>query len=269
MLNFLQTGAVLYVLAAVCLLGMVSKITAGSIYKRWIRETSNMALTKNRSLRGLKQKAEDTYRLNQGMSNTRVYLERQFYDMKLGMMKPDRWAAFGSQMTWGCFLIGGLAAFLSYWYRSDTYYIVLYGSMGIVAGILNMIVDSGVNLAEKRNHFLVSMEDYLVNSLFRRMERDFSSQEADVQEEEEDREEAQKLENMRNGIRSFSRERERRAGRKGLEQTAASRDKGREKVKEKLSGAQTEKSALGENWMKDLKPEDLKVLGDIVKEYLG
>ena len=27
--------------------------------------------------------------------------------------------------------------------------------------------------------------------------------------------------------------------------------------------------SAGENWMKDLKPEEIKVLGEIIREYLG
>ena len=58
MLQFLQTGKVLYVLAAVCALGIISKLVTGNLYKRLIKETGNMALTKNRNLRALKQKTE-------------------------------------------------------------------------------------------------------------------------------------------------------------------------------------------------------------------
>ena len=50
MLQFLQTGKVLYVLAAIVGLGMLSKLVTSSLYKRLIKETGNMALTKNKNL---------------------------------------------------------------------------------------------------------------------------------------------------------------------------------------------------------------------------
>ena len=77
MLEFLETGKALYVLTAVCILGLLSRLTARNLYKRLIRETDNMTLTKNRCLRDLKQKAENTYRLNLGIHNTKAYLEKQ------------------------------------------------------------------------------------------------------------------------------------------------------------------------------------------------
>ena len=47
MLEFLETGKALYVLTAVCILGLLSRLTARNLYKRLIRETDNMTLTKN------------------------------------------------------------------------------------------------------------------------------------------------------------------------------------------------------------------------------
>ncbi len=55
---------------------------AGSFYKKLIKESANMALTKNRYLRNLKQNAEDTYRINMGMNNAAVYLQRQLGNLK-------------------------------------------------------------------------------------------------------------------------------------------------------------------------------------------
>ena len=60
------------------------------MYKRQIRESSNLALAKNRYLRALRQNAEDTYRINMGMNNTRVYLERQIYSLRfMGISLQD------------------------------------------------------------------------------------------------------------------------------------------------------------------------------------
>ena len=82
MQEFLATGKVLYVLAGLCLLSMLCKWMAKGIYKRLIRETTNMAMTKNKNLKILKQRVESTYRTNGGVGNMPVYLERQAADFK-------------------------------------------------------------------------------------------------------------------------------------------------------------------------------------------
>ena len=66
------------------------RLAAGSFYKKLIKESANMALTKNRYLRNLKQNAEDTYRINMGMNNAAVYLQRQLGNLKfLGFLYRD------------------------------------------------------------------------------------------------------------------------------------------------------------------------------------
>ena len=107
MMSFLQTGKALYVLAAICLAGIFTRLAAGSFYKRLIKESTNLALTKNKCLRALRQNAEDTYRINQGMSNTRVYLERQMYGMRMMGMSVRGLDNLSGQLTLLCFLAGG------------------------------------------------------------------------------------------------------------------------------------------------------------------
>lgn len=324
MLEFLQTGKAIYVLSAICLVGMISKLAARNLYKRLIKETGNMMLTKNRWLRELRQRAEDTYRANRGMGNTGVFVEKQIYEAKMGMFTPEGWSAFSGQMTVLCFLLGGMAAFMAYWYRCDSYYIVLYSSMGLLTGGFNIIMDYGVGLADKRRRLSICIQDHLENSLWKRLERDR------LPELEEDKTggEAGQAAAAKEPIRLMrGRKRERenaalngkaqpvpgstrasqekgpapisrtvrnenvpRRGRdlpegegkenvmsdealsqlrKSLEQAAAGRSVQPGKVQERTGADAVSELSAGENWMKDLKPEEIKVLGEIIREYLG
>ncbi len=175
MLEILETGKALYALAAICVLGLLSRVMARSLYKRLIRETDNMTLTKNRYLRELKQKAENAYRLNQGIQNTEAYLEKQLMNYRFFGLTLNGWGNLSNQFTVLCFLAGGAAAFLSYWYRCDNYYIVLYGTVGILAGLFTLFVDCGVNLTERKLQLLNALQDYLENSLFHRLSRETAS----------------------------------------------------------------------------------------------
>lgn len=175
MLEILETGRALYALVAICILGLLSRVMARSLYKRLIRETDNMTLTKNRYLRELKQKAENAYRLNQGIQNTEAYLEKQLMNYRFFGLTLNGWGNLSNQFTVLCFLAGGAAAFLSYWYRCDNYYIVLYGTVGILAGLFTLFVDCGVNLTERKLQLLNALQDYLENSLFHRLSRETAS----------------------------------------------------------------------------------------------
>lgn len=318
MLDFLQTGKAIYVLAAVCLIGMLSKLAASSLYKGLIKETGNMMLTKNKWLRDLRQRAEDTYRLNQGVANTQVFVEKQIYEARMGMFTPEGWSGFSNQLTALCFLLGGAAAFLAYWYRCDSYYIVLYSSMGVLAGVFNIMVDYGAGLSDKRQRLSVGIQDYLENVLWKRLGRDHLpelGEDKDVLElnpaaaskepvrllRGRKREEASlhgkgnlsgergrasqegsvsPVRNIRENtggkrgrIQPEGEDKEKNEEalsqlRKSLEQAAAGRSQSA-KPAEKGTVRSIGELSAGENWMKDLKPEEIKVLGEIIREYLG
>lgn len=164
MLEFLQTGKMLYVLAAVCALGTLSKLVTGSLYKRLIRETGNMALTKDKNLKALKQRMENTFLVNHGIRNASAYIEKQLYGFRFLHMTLDGWNHLSMQAMMLCFMGGGAAAFAAYWYRYDSYDIVMYGAAGIFGGLLLVFVDQGVDAASKRKQLADHLVDYVENS---------------------------------------------------------------------------------------------------------
>ena len=164
MLEFLQTGRMLYVLAAICTLGTLSELVTGSLYKRLIKETGNMALTKDKNLKALKQRMENVFLINHGIRNVNAYIEKQLYGFRFLHMSLDRWDNLSVQATILCFMAGGAAAFSAYWYRCDNYYIVLYGAAGVFGGLFLAFVDNGISAGTKRKQLADHLVDYVENS---------------------------------------------------------------------------------------------------------
>lgn len=189
------------------------------------------------------------------MNNTRVYLERQIYSLRFMGISLQGFENLGGQLTLLCFLAGGAAAFLSYWNRSDNYYIVLYGVMGIFGGMATVFVDYGVNLEAKRQHLLTCLQDHVENVMWSRMERETASDQQPAPAAEEERREA-------SPVRSIGRDRRVHA-RRSAEQTAASR----EALREVSRDAREDRS--GENWLQDLNPDQKRMLGEMLKGFIS
>jgi hypothetical protein len=310
MLEFLQTGKALYVLAAFCGIGVITRWLTRNLYKRMIKESDNLLLTKNKSLRAFKQKTESTYQLNQGIPRIKPYLERQMYDFRCMGVTFHGWNIFSNQMTLWCFLLGGGAAFASYWYRTDPYYIVLYGSVGIMAGLFTILVEHGAGISEKRQQLFAALDNYLENTLIYRLDQERNDLDAMSGPHLEPRENIRSLysQSNRGGVEEIKEAEpkpDRRSARqrlkaerpekpvrnrqvpqmeqyadeigpemekpavseassnrrdvdylkRSLEQIAASREKERS-------------NRAGEDWLKDLNPEELKLIGEILQEYL-
>ena len=348
MLEFLQTGRMLYVLAAICALGTLSTLVTGSLYKRLIKETGNMALTKDKNLKALKQRMENVFLINHGIRNVNAYIEKQLYGFRFLHMSLDGWDNLSVQAMILCFMAGGAAAFGAYWYRCDNYYIVLYGAAGVFGGLFLAFVDNGIGAETKRKQLADHLVDYVENSphfyknvdkaaegeradrknrivpaagpgfrdLGRRglkaVEETAASNETGPKEEKEElrdrtchsrtekpagapggkngaaqgertgarfsvlsRKKGEDRKEEGSGESSPREERDKdRNGdelarsieylRESLDQIAAGREGGK---REEPSSRQTEKEGL-QRAKKELKPEDLKLLGDILQEYL-
>ena len=170
MLQLLETGQALYVLAGICLLGIFTRVMTKNLYKRLIKESGNIATTKNKSLRDLKQKTENTYRMNQGIPDVGAWLDHQLCELRFRGMTLAGWGNVSMQLTWLCLLTGGTAAFFSYWYRLDTIYVVMYGGGSVLMAMLTLLFDNGI-AGGKRELLEASLQDYLENVLCPRLAR--------------------------------------------------------------------------------------------------
>ena len=107
----------LYVLAAICALGTLSKLGTGSLYKRLIKETGNMALTKDKNLKTLKQRMENVFLINHGIRNVNAYIEKQLYGFRFLHLSLDDGDKLSVQAMIVCFMDGRVAAVGTYWYQ--------------------------------------------------------------------------------------------------------------------------------------------------------
>lgn len=315
MLGLLETGRALYVLAAVCLLGIVTRLATKNLYKRLLKESANMSLTKNKRLKEMKQKAENTYRMNQGLRDSGAWLEHQLNDMRFVGLTLGSWGNLSAQLTWLCLLLGGVGAFFSYWYRLDTYYIVMYGGGSVLMAMLTMLFDNGV-VSGRREQLMASLQDYMENILCPRLAKNLPEDSMGDEAEE----------SARNGGRGLTRlaDRANRAGRgtsesemrgtggagvvgvgvaaagiqgaggtgsSGGKRGSGGRMNRRDAAKattaataeaaeqqdvdylkrslEQIAASREKNRGGSENWLKDLKPEEVQIIGDILKEYLA
>lgn len=335
MLQLLETGKALYVLAAICLLGIMTRGITRHLYKRLLKESINLTLTKNKSLRELRQRAENTYRVNQGLRDSGAWVEHQLYDLKVMGMTLAGWSTLSVQWTWLCLLAGGVGAFLSYWYRLDSYYIVMYGGGAVLLSMFTMLFDNGM-AGGWREQLVVSLQDQLENVMCPRLARNLSADSgrgdvaversgarnvsrladragrfargAQPEQEDQERQPMQERQSIQEHGNGTAPERGnaiaatvagggtganggqnnssggRKSGQRGSRRTAVSETAAgagggaQENIRdvdylkhslEQIAASREKSRILDENWLKDLKPEEVELIGDILKQYLA
>jgi hypothetical protein len=300
MLSVMETGQALYVLAGICVLGIITRLLTRNLYKRLMKESTNLATAKNKGLKELKQRAETSYHVNQGMRDSGSWLEHQLGELHFRGMTLAGWTNLSTQLTWLCLLAGGAGAFYAYWNRMDTYYIVLYGGGAVLMAMLTMLFDGGI-AASRRDQLIAVLQDYLENTMFPRMGRisermsgaarmDTASAESvndyvdsdpplpkrsSLRRKRQDTPAETAVTSAESISMSTAASPPVDSLKRGLEQIAASRERNRQ-AQAMQSHAQQQSIQLqtgdagisAENLMKELSPNDLRIINDILKQYL-
>jgi hypothetical protein len=315
MLSVMETGQALYVLAGICVLGIITRLLTRNLYKRLMKESTNLATAKNKGLKELKQRAETSYHVNQGMRDSGSWLEHQLGELHFRGMTLAGWTNLSTQLTWLCLLAGGAGAFYAYWNRMDTYYIVLYGGGAVLMAMLTMLFDGGI-AASRRDQLVAVLQDYLENTMFPRMGRisermdrnadrsgdrvsildRTSRMDAAAADLENDYDDADHPLTKRAPLRRKRQDTPAETAvttadaismssaasppvdslKRGLEQIAASRERKRQAqtIPSQTLQQQSIQSQTGaaypsaENLLKELSPNDLQIINDILKQYL-
>lgn len=333
MLEFLQSGRALSVFAVIGAIGIIGKLITRNLYKRLLKETENMAMTKNKNLKVLKQKLENAYRLNQNIVNTQAYLDKLVYGFKFMHVSLNGWNNLSLQMTILLLLAGGSASFMSYWYRLDSYYIILYASAGALGGLFITFLDSSFNIPLKQQRLSNSLLEYVDNSVFVRAARETTArvpaaatrmgtgssknQDMPIKDGGTESEITERENEIRNGlvrtgeprglsartaktrnvkadellqtVRSLQSSASSEAGEEKTQEPRSSRAEGRNGAsrREKTSdsevrqdidylkrsldqiAASKEKKRVDDDWAKNLDADELKVIGEIMRQYFS
>lgn len=186
MLQFLEAGYGVYVVAAICILGILSKCILHGFYRSAIKQTDNMAATRNRFLKGFRQRTENTYWINQGIYNARAYIERQVFGYRFMGITLDGWDGLAGQAVLLTLIAGGIGAYASYWYQLDSSYIVLYGAAAAMGALAVLFVDQCMKTGQNREQLVLCLQDYIENSMGRRAANRMEKEEKDVGEQPKD-----------------------------------------------------------------------------------
>lgn len=150
-------------------LGVGLRMTLGILYGNMIRETDNMAVTRNRLLRQCKLKFINCFQLNEGVNNVSVFVDKFMSRMSLGPFSFESLYQFSGQaeilyvVCCGIGICKGIAAGRMMG-EIIPYYIACF-----VGLYLYFTVASAVDIKGKRHLLKINLVDYLENHLAARI----------------------------------------------------------------------------------------------------
>lgn len=163
----------IYTMAGMCTIGVLIKFAIAIIYKCLIKASENMGSTKNKLMKMLKLKFEACYKLNIGVNNVDVFVDKYVYKYKFCGVLLYTWENFGGQILILCMLTGTVSAGLGLYNECGRREILSTFFMGILTSALLIMFESFINLPAKRNVLKANISDYLDNFLKVRLEKEY------------------------------------------------------------------------------------------------
>ncbi|MDD3413100.1 MAG: hypothetical protein PHY47_03780 [Lachnospiraceae bacterium] len=162
---YLFQEVLIYVIFIFLLLGILTQFIQEVFYNLLIKETENMTYIKNKNLIQIKLKFENYYKLNCGVNNISVFVDKYFYKFKfcgLNIFLLEQVPAILLEVAFVLTAIGSISDFN---YNLGIRFIFTYLSFDLVGVLIYYIIKKGINISHKKEIVKTNMIDYLQNTL--------------------------------------------------------------------------------------------------------
>lgn len=170
MFGFMREEVLIWVFMGLFLAGGITvRLMLGLYYRRLIREADNMSATANRQLKQCKLKFVQCYRLNQGVSNVPVFVDKFLNQLAVGWISFRTVYHLSGQLVLLFVVCGGIGVCRRI-IAGSTMTEVLPFYIGVLGGLyLYLTVGTLADIRGKRSVLKINLVDYLENHLAARM----------------------------------------------------------------------------------------------------
>ncbi len=168
---------VFYFMMALTVVSIVAKGIGVLLYRYLIRESGQMAATKNYWLKGMMIKFEAYYKLRISVHNVENFVERYLYGYRFLGISLIGWENVGYYGAAAMLSTGVLAAFAAAYYGLALQWYLLLGFTASTLLMLHGIAELLLHSHRHRRIFRIQLIDYMENTMRARLENEYFHQE--------------------------------------------------------------------------------------------
>lgn len=150
---------------------ILCQILLGVIYRRLIRDTENMASTKNKAIQQLKLKFTSCRQLHEAIPNVPVFVDKFLNQISLGKIPVTFFRHLSGQLMMLSVLVAGIGACISIIQEESLLMIAPFYVVSFLGLYLYSAAASLIDLSGKANVLRTNLVDYLENHLASRLEQ--------------------------------------------------------------------------------------------------
>lgn len=169
--RFLTSDIPVYVMTVITVSGILITLTAGIYYQQMIKQTENMLGVRYAFLQQIKNKFENTYRLNKGIEDISLFVDRQLKESRILLMNTETAGKASLKAACLCLLLGsGLYVLQGKFQASEaeTSKTIIVTAVCVIAGFSIHVLS---DVADKRERLRLQLTEYCVNTFAKRLDR--------------------------------------------------------------------------------------------------
>ncbi len=163
---YLTIGIILTILTSIILQMMI-----GNVLGRMVYDAENLASTENKQLKQCKLKFVNCYKMNEGMGNVTVFVDRFLERIEIGKLKIVTWNRLSGQLILFSVLLSGLGAARGIVLGETVGEILPFYVVAFLGLYLYFVATSFASMEDKRLSLKFSLVDYLENHMVGRLKQ--------------------------------------------------------------------------------------------------
>lgn len=152
-------------------ISIILQILMGNVLGRMVNEAENMASTENKQLKQCKLKFVNCYKLNEGMGNVTVFVERFLEKVAIGRVKVTSIHRISGQLMLFSVLLSGIGAAKGIVQGETIGQILPFYVIAFLGLYLYYVATSFAGIEEKKLSLKFSLVDYLENHMVGRLKQ--------------------------------------------------------------------------------------------------
>ena len=169
MLAFIESGVFIYVLAAIAGVGIITKLISAARYSRLERQAEDVAGTRDTYIRLWKNKFENAYRVNKGMNDPDLFVERCMNQCKLMGIHLFKWDRLNRVLCSVCLMLSAAVVTIEVRAGFETGQVLGHFLTCLSICSLMVFIEVFCETGEKRQRIGLNLTDYFVNTLSGRL----------------------------------------------------------------------------------------------------
>lgn len=158
-------------IVGIMLISVIVQFIIGNVLGHMVLEAENMASTENKQLKQFKLKFMNCYKMNEGMGNVTVFVERFLEKIVIGKWRVSAWHRLSGQMMLFAVLLSGVGAAKGIVEEETIGQILPFYVIAFMGIYIYYVSTSFAGIEEKKLSLKFSLVDYLENHMVGRLKQ--------------------------------------------------------------------------------------------------